>query len=108
MIGAMDLGLTGKKAFITGGSAGIGLGIAGALPVEGASMAVCGRDRARLDTAVAGLRAAGAEAHGIVADVTDPAALGGAVDLAAERLGGLDLLVANAGGSAGGGLLDAS
>jgi 3-oxoacyl-[acyl-carrier protein] reductase len=108
MIAGMDLGLGGKNAFITGGSAGIGLGIAGALAREGATVTVCGRDRSRLDTAVAGLRAGGAEAHGVVTDVTDSAALRRAVDEAAQRLGGLDLLVANAGGSTGGDLMDST
>jgi 3-oxoacyl-[acyl-carrier protein] reductase len=108
MIVDMDLELRGKKAFITGGSGGIGLGIAGALAAEGAAVVVCGRDPARLDTAVAGLRTGGAEAHGVVADVCDPAALGEAVNAAADRLGGLDLLVANAGGATGGNLLDST
>jgi 3-oxoacyl-[acyl-carrier protein] reductase len=99
----MDLGLAGRTAFITGGSAGIGLAIAGALIAEGASVAVCGRDPARL--------AAAAERTGattIEADVTDTGRLGDAVDEAARRLGGLDMLVANAGGSRGGGLLEST
>ncbi len=48
------------------------------------------------------------DAVGFVADVTDPDQLAGAVDRAAEALGGLDLLVANAGGVVGGGLLDST
>ncbi|WP_131742413.1 SDR family NAD(P)-dependent oxidoreductase [Actinomadura roseirufa] len=104
----MDLGLTGARALVTGGSAGIGLAIARALAGEGAAVAVCGRDERRLADAVAGLRAGGATAHGLTADVTDPAALGAAVDGAAAALGGLDLLVANAGGSSGGDLLDST
>lgn len=99
----MDLGLSGRTAFITGGSAGIGLAIAGALIAEGASVAVCGRDPARLEAA--------AERTGVVAieaDVTDPDRLRDAVDEAARRLGGLDMLVANAGGGSGGGLLEST
>ncbi|MGI5162865.1 SDR family NAD(P)-dependent oxidoreductase [Spirillospora sp. CA-253888] len=99
----MDLGLAGKRALITGGSAGIGLAIARALAAEGAAVAICARDRDRLAEAAAGLGGVG-----VVADVTDPDALGRAVDESAERLGGLDLLVANAGGSAGGGLLEST
>ncbi|MER5636611.1 SDR family oxidoreductase [Kitasatospora sp. NPDC002227] len=95
----MDLGLTGKRAFITGGSGGIGLAIAQALAAEGAQVAVCGRSEERL--AASGFL-------GLRADVTDPAELGAAVDEAAQRLGGLDLLVANAGGAFGGGLTDST
>jgi 3-oxoacyl-[acyl-carrier protein] reductase len=117
----MDLRLSGKRAFITGGTAGIGLAIAHALAAEGAAVSVCGRDADRLAAALTGLRETAATAttrtattegtatvHGVVADVTDTAALGRAVDESADRLGGLDLLVANAGGSHGGDLLDST
>ena len=92
----MDLGLAGCKAFVTGGSRGIGLAIARALTAEGASVVICGRDPASL---------AGAGLRSVQADVTVPDELGRAVDAAAQQLGGLDLLVANAGGVTGGGLL---
>lgn len=108
MIPSMDLGLAGKRAFITGGSAGIGSGIAHALVAEGAAVAVCGRDGPRLETAIGELRARGGRAHGVRADVTDSAALAWAVEDSAAALGGLDLVVANAGGSSGGGLLDST
>ncbi len=99
----MDLGLAGRTAFVTGGSAGIGYGIAEALIEEGASVAVCGRDPDRLGEAARRLGA-----YGVEADVTDHDRLRAAIDEAAERLGGLDLLVANAGGSQGGDLLDST
>src|SRR3954463_12961612 len=102
MIPSLDLGLAGKRAFITGGSAGIGSGIAHALVAEGAAVAVCGRDGPRLETAIGELRARGGRAHGVRADVTDSAALAWAVEDSAAALGGLDLVVANAGGSSGG------
>ena len=51
----MDLGLSGKTALITGGSSGIGLAIARRLGAEGCSIAVCGRDKGRLDAALADL-----------------------------------------------------
>jgi 3-oxoacyl-[acyl-carrier protein] reductase len=92
----MDLGLSGRKAFITGGSRGIGLAIAQALTAEGAHVVICGRDPASL---------AGSGLRGVQADVTVPDELGRAVDAAALQLGGLDVLVANAGGAAGGDLL---
>ncbi|GAB1332390.1 SDR family NAD(P)-dependent oxidoreductase [Streptomyces sennicomposti] len=95
----MDLGLAGKTALITGGSSGIGLAIGRTLRDEGAVVTVCGRDPERLrESGLPGVRA----------DVTDPDALTRAVDEAAERMGGLDLLVANAGGVYGGGLLDST
>lgn len=95
----MDLRLAGKAAFITGGSGGIGRGIAAALAAEGAEVIVCGRDATRL--AESGFR-------GLQADVTQPDELARAVDRAADLLGGLDLLVANVGGSSGGGLLEST
>jgi 3-oxoacyl-[acyl-carrier protein] reductase len=103
----VDLHLSGKRAFVTGGSAGIGLAVAGHLSAEGAVVAICGRDQDRLDAAVTTLGGRG-KAFGIRADVTDPKALATAVEGAAERMGGLDLLVANAGGAVGGDLLDST
>lgn len=105
----MDLGLVGRRAFITGGSSGIGLAIAQGLATEGAAVSICGRDPARLEQAVDELsRITDARVFGVVADVTDAAALGRAVEQTADRFGGLDLLVANAGGAYGGDLLDST
>src|SRR5262245_39070856 len=101
----MDLGLRGKRAFVTGGTHGIGLAIDTELAAEGVAVAVCGRDAERLDAAVASL---GPEAYGVKVDVTDPSALGTVIDEAASQLGGLDLLVANVGGGFGRGLLDST
>lgn len=103
----MDLALSGKRAFVTGGSAGIGFAVARHLRAENALVSICGRDPDRLTKAVQVLGGAG-DAWGIVADVTEPQALGAAIDDAAERMGGLDLLVTNAGGSVGGDLLDST
>jgi 3-oxoacyl-[acyl-carrier protein] reductase len=91
----MDLGLHGKRAAVAAGSAGLGLATAKALVLEGAQVAVCGRDEARVARAVEGL---GASAVGITADVGDTDEATRFVTQAAELLGGLDVLVANAGG----------
>jgi NAD(P)-dependent dehydrogenase (short-subunit alcohol dehydrogenase family) len=65
----MDLQLTGKTALVTGSTAGIGLEIARKLATEGADVIVTGRNQAKLDEAVASIRASGgAKVSGILAD----------------------------------------
>ena len=79
------------------GTAGLGLGAAKALAAEGVRVAVCGRDPARLQRALTMIREHG-EAVGFVADVSTEDGATGFVDQSVERLGGVDILVANAGG----------
>ncbi len=91
----MELGITGKRAAVAGASAGLGLATAKALAAEGAEVVICGRDAARIEAAAA------AVGHGCVPLVFDVgSAEGGEAFVAAaiQALGGVDILIANAGG----------
>jgi 3-oxoacyl-[acyl-carrier protein] reductase len=102
----VDLGLQGRRALITGGSRGIGFAVARALAAEQAAVGLIARDAAGLAEAAAELAGQGASVVATAAaDVTDTPALHRAVDEIATTLGGLDHLVANAGGTVGGGNL---
>src|SRR5690349_16976113 len=89
--------LTGRIALITGGSRGAGLATARLLTSAGASVALVARDPGVLVTATTELRAAGHTAVGIPGDVTDPASMEHAVAEAERLLGGVDILINNAG-----------
>ena len=101
----MDLGLRGRRALITGGSRGIGFAVAEALAAEGAAVGLIARDAAGLAAAAERLGPRGVPVATAVADVTDTPQLRSAVDDVATVLGGLDHLVANAGGTVGRGNL---
>jgi 3-oxoacyl-[acyl-carrier protein] reductase len=94
----MDLGISGRRAAVAAASAGLGFGCARALAREGVRVALCGRRPDRVDAAVAAIRAAGGDAVGLVADVSDAEGCGSFVANAIEALGGVDILVTNAGG----------
>src|SRR6266849_2323042 len=104
----MDLGLRGARALVTGGSRGIGFAVASALAAEGAAVGIVARGAGGLATAAGRLAARGVPVATAAADVTDTAALAAAVDRIAGELGGLDHLVANAGGTIGGNLADSA
>jgi 3-oxoacyl-[acyl-carrier protein] reductase len=103
----MDLGLDGSRALITGGSRGIGFAVADALASERAGVAIVARNADGLAAAARQLDRHGGRVTTVAADVTDATMLDRAVSESAEALGGLDLLVANVGGTIGGNLADA-
>jgi len=88
--------LRGKQVLVTGGTTGIGFAIAERFLREGARVVVTGRDQELGLRAEAALREVG-EGWFLAADAGDPAAVARSADLAAERLGALDVLVNNAG-----------
>jgi 3-oxoacyl-[acyl-carrier protein] reductase len=90
--------LAGKRALVTGGSRGIGAAIAAALADKGADVAITYERSAERAAEVAGaIESKGRKAVAIQADSADPAAIQRSVDESAAVLGGLDILVMNAG-----------
>jgi 3-oxoacyl-[acyl-carrier protein] reductase len=104
----MDLGLRGARALVTGASRGLGLAIADSLAAEGADVALLARGAQALEAAAEQVGRHGTRVVTRSVDVTDHAALAAAVDSVADELQGLDRVVANAGGTVGGNLLDSS
>jgi len=86
--------LTGKVAFVTGSTRGIGLGVATALHAAGAKVAIVGRDVAKAQAVAATL---GERAVGVSCDVADGGQVEAAIAAAEQALGPIDILVNNAG-----------
>lgn len=89
--------LAGKVAVVTGGNGGIGLGCAMGLARNGAAIAIWARDETKNANAVAQLQQLGANAISISVDVTDGDSLHKAAKETVDLLGGIDILIANAG-----------
>jgi len=95
----MDLGLEDARVFVAASSAGLGAAVARRFCLEGADVAINGRNPDRLAAVAERLFVeTGRRVVGMPGDVSDPEAVYGLVAQAAERLGGLDILVTNAGG----------
>jgi NAD(P)-dependent dehydrogenase (short-subunit alcohol dehydrogenase family) len=92
----MSANLVRTSALVTGGSRGLGRALGQALAAAGARVVLVAREPAPLDEAVAAIRAAGGEAHAIVADVADRDAAHAIAGQAAALVGPVDLLVNNA------------
>lgn len=88
--------LEGRVALVSGSTRGIGRSIAELFAAEGARVAVTGRTVERGEKVVAGIRDRGGEAAFFTLDITDEASVRDVMDAAAERFGGLDVLVNNA------------
>ena len=98
----MDLQLKGKKAIVLGGTRGIGRAIAETLAAEGAAVGLCARNADQVAEAVTALKAKGVGATGRSVDITDSAALKAWIEAAGAELGGIDILISNAGAMAQG------
>src|ERR1700747_2421861 len=95
----MDLGLNGKSVIVAAASQGIARATAERFAAEGARLALCARNQANLEAAAQAIRAQyGAEVLTGSFDVTDADAVRAFVAAVAERFGGVDVCVTNAGG----------
>ena len=94
----MDLGLQDKVALVAASSRGLGRAVAQELARECARLMLCARGAESLDETRAELEAAGAQAHSLVVDLTDPEGVTRVVEEAQAHLGPVDVLVTNTGG----------
>lgn len=102
----MDLKLRGKRALVMAASRGLGYACAQALAREGCHLVICSRDEARVRKAASTIAAeTGARVHPVAADVAAEWSAQRLVDTAASALGGLDIVVHNAGGPPAGDFL---
>lgn len=102
----MDLKLTGKRALVTAASRGLGYATALGLAREGTALVICSRDEARIQEAAWKIRAeTGATVEALVADVSSAEEAARLVAYTVTTLGGLDIVVHNAGGPPAGDFL---
>ncbi len=95
----MDLGLKDKRAFVAGASRGLGFATALTLAREGCQVAINSRDADKVKAAAEKISdQTGTQAYGFVGDVSEASAARALIESAVEALGGLDVLITNAGG----------
>jgi 7-alpha-hydroxysteroid dehydrogenase len=94
-----ELLLAGKVALVTGSGRGIGAGIARGFAKAGAAVALTARTATEIDAVAAEIRAGGGRATAIPCDLNDLASLPGLIERCVADLGGLDIIVNNAGGA---------
>jgi len=99
----MDLGLSGKRVLVAAASKGLGRAVAAEFVREGAQVAICSRDRTRIQEVAAEL---GGGAVGIDADVSTEEGCRRFIDESVKRIGGIDVLIVNAGGPKPGKFVD--
>jgi 3-oxoacyl-[acyl-carrier protein] reductase len=106
---SVELGLEGRVALVTGGSKGVGRGVADALAAEGCHVCICSRDEEEVLRAAGEIEAAGAggaRVLAVAADLTEGKDRGRLVEETLEELGDIDILVNNAATAGGGGTLE--
>lgn len=95
----MELGITKRRALVTGASSGLGLSTARALAANGVDVMIAARSAEKLATALPTISPRhGAQVHSMVADVSDLEQITHLVQQTTHQLGGIDILIANAGG----------
>src|SRR5258708_7506753 len=99
----MDLGLSGKRVLVAAASKGLGRAIAAEFVREGARVTICSRDRARIQQVAVEI---GGGTVGIDADVSTDEGCRRFVDESVKRVGGIDVLIVNAGGPKPGKFVD--
>lgn len=95
----MDLGLKDKRAFVASSSRGLGFAAAMTLAREGCNVVINSRDEEKVKAAAERIASeTGAQAYGVAGDVSDASTAETLIQSAVESLGGLDILITNAGG----------